>query len=218
MTLEQQIEAARNEWAQRFGAGPKVLRWDALPLQVGDTAPDLELPDQDGNARRLSEFWAAQPALVVFWRHQGCSCGFDRAACLRDEHDDYLKAGAQVVIVGQAEPERAKTYSEKHQLPCPVLCDPELRAYRAFGLREGYAAQVVYDAPEQYWANDLETWAPVVEERQSLGRPLVDNPWQLPGEFVIDRTDSVRLAYHYNYCENYPDPQVLVAAIKLAHT
>lgn len=216
MALEQEIEAARDEWAQRFTAGPSALRWDALPLQVGDVAPDLELPDQDGNTRRLSEFWAKQPALLLFWRHQGCSCGFDRAVRLRDEYEHYVEAGAQVVVVGQARPERAQEYREKHHIPCPVLCDPDFRAYRAFGLREGYAAQVVYDAPEMYWANDLETWAPVVEERQTLGRPLVDNPWQLPGEFVIDQNGNVRLTYHYNYCENYPDPRVLVAAIKLA--
>lgn len=189
-----------------------------MPLQVGDQAPDFELPDQDGDPRRLSELWATGPALLLFWRHTGCSCGFDRAKRLGDECREYVAAGAQVAIVGQAEPERAKAYADKHGLPCPVLCDPEFRVYRAFGLREGHAAQVVYDAPEEYWANDLDTWAPVVEERHSLGRPLVDNPWQLPGEFVVDRGATVRLAYHYNYCENYPDPQVLTAAIKLAQT
>ncbi|HYN37283.1 MAG TPA: hypothetical protein VEV82_09955 [Actinomycetota bacterium] len=52
--------------------------------------------------------------------------------------------------------------------------------------------------------------------RRASGDRLVDNPWQLPGEFVVDQNSKIRLAYHYNYCENYPDPQVLIASIKLA--
>ncbi len=52
--------------------------------------------------------------------------------------------------------------------------------------------------------------------RRKMGRPLVDSPWQLPGEFVVDISGIIRLAYRYQYCENYPDPRVLVAAIREA--
>ncbi|MPZ67963.1 MAG: redoxin domain-containing protein [Actinobacteria bacterium] len=216
MGLDRQIEQARAEWQQRFVVGPIALRWDSLPPQVGDDAPDLELRDQEGKPRLLSEFWSTGPALLLFWRHNGCSCGFDRAARLNKEYEKYVSAGARVLIISQAEPQRASVYAQKHGLPCPTLCDPDMVSYKAFGLREGSAGQVVYDAPEEYWANDLDTWASVAEERQVLGRPLVDNPWQLPGEFVVDQKGKLRLSYHYNYCENYPDPQVLVASIKLA--
>lgn len=218
MGLNQQVEQARAEWQERFVSGPVAQRWDSVPPQVGDGAPDLKLPDQEGMPRLLSEFWSAGPALLLFWRHNGCSCGFDRAARLSKEYERYVSAGAQVLIIGQAEPQRASAYAQEHDLPCPILCDPNMISYKAFGLREGSAAQVVYDAPEEYWANDLDTWTPVVEERQALGRPLVDSPWQLPGEFVVDQEGKLRLTYHYNYCENYPDPQVLVASIKLARS
>ena len=56
----------------------------------------------------------------------------------------------------------------------------------------------------------------LAEERRKLERPLVDNSWLLPGEFVVDRDGVVRLAYRYNYCENFPDPRVLTAAIREA--
>jgi hypothetical protein len=45
---------------------------------------------------------------------------------------------------------------------------------------------------------------------------MVDNPWLLPGEFVIDRAGRVVLAYRYNYCEDFPDPRVLYAALREA--
>jgi hypothetical protein len=44
----------------------------------------------------------------------------------------------------------------------------------------------------------------------------VDSPWQLPGEFVVDRGGTIRLAYRYQYCEDFPDWLVLAAAIREA--
>ncbi len=31
-------------------------------------------------------------------------------------------------------PERAAAYHHEHGLPCPLLCDPDLMAYRAYGV------------------------------------------------------------------------------------
>ncbi|MCJ2532042.1 MAG: hypothetical protein LN413_07070 [Candidatus Thermoplasmatota archaeon] len=44
----------------------------------------------------------------------------------------------------------------------------------------------------------------------------MDSPWQRPGEFVVDRGGILRLTYRYQYCEEYPDPRVLVTAIRAA--
>ena len=52
--------------------------------------------------------------------------------------------------------------------------------------------------------------------RREQGRTLVDHPWLLPGEFVIDREGAIRLAYRYQYCEDFPNPLVLTTAIRLA--
>ena len=58
------------------------------------------------------------------------------------------------------------------------------------------------------------------DSRRGSDRALVDNPWQLPGEFVIDTDGVIRLVYRYQYCyqycEDYPDPRVLTAAIRIA--
>jgi hypothetical protein len=52
-------------------------------------------------------FWENKPALIIFWRHYGCSCGMERAHYLQQEYDDYIEGGADVVIIGQGEPEPA---------------------------------------------------------------------------------------------------------------
>ncbi len=35
-------------------------------LKVGDSAPDLTLPDQDGKEIKLSEYWSKGPLVVFF--------------------------------------------------------------------------------------------------------------------------------------------------------
>lgn len=40
-------------------------------VTVGDPAPDLSLPDQDGEEIRFSNLWHRQPLILVFLRHLG---------------------------------------------------------------------------------------------------------------------------------------------------
>ncbi len=215
--LEDQVKDAEKEWIEGWKRGPQRLRWSEIPLQVGDRAPDFELPDSSGRLVKLSTYWKDRPALVLFWRHYGCGCGIDRAAMLKKEFSAYREAGANVLIIGQGEPERATAYAQKYELrDLPILCDPEFSSYEAYGLVEGKPSQILFDAPEEFLDRDLDAGMRLTEERRKLGRPLVDNSWLLPGEFVIDTSGSVRLAYRYNYCEDFPDYRVLTAAIREA--
>ena len=40
-------------------------------LQVGDSAPDLTLPDHTGEDVRLGGLWAERPLVLLFLRHLG---------------------------------------------------------------------------------------------------------------------------------------------------
>lgn len=216
MSIDDLIDEAESEWRGRFTDGPTELAWQQLPPQVGDEAPDAELVDHAGQVRMLSDAWATRPALVLFWRHFACSCGVERAARLRDELGDYRQAGAEVVLVGQGEPERAAAYREEHSLEVDILCDPSYDTYRAYGLLHLEVSQVLFDAPEEFWTHDEPHAEQLIRARRDSGRPMVDDPWRQPGEFVIDTDGRIRLAYRYQYCEDYPDPRVLTTAIRLA--
>ena len=216
-SLESQVKAAEQEWLEGWKHGPQRLRWSKLPPQVGDVAPDFELPNSSGKLVNLRDFWSDGTALVIFWRHYGCGCGMERAKRLQQEYDDYINTGANVVIIGQGEPERAADYAEKYNLPpIPILCDTEYRAYEAYGLLDGKESQIVFDAPEQFLRRDYEAGVDLAKARREAGRPLVDNGWLLPGEFVIDKDGIIRLTYRYNYCEDFPDHRVLLAGIREA--
>jgi len=216
-TLEQQVQQAEARWLEGWKNGPRRTRWTTIPLQVGDPAPSFDLADQHGRMVALSSLWSDGPALILFWRQYGCGCGLDRAKRLSDEFPEYVARGASVAIVGQGGPERARAYAETYALPdVPILADEDGRVYQAYGLLEGRPSQLLYDAPESWLDHDAETGLAFARDRRAQGRPPVDNPWLLPGEFVVDAGGNVVLAYRYNYCEDFPDPRLLYAALREA--
>lgn len=214
--LEASTRRAEQAWLEAWIRGPQQTRWEALPIQPGDTAPDMTLLTHEGDDARISDFWSERPALVVFWRQFGCGCGVERAGRLRAELEQYHEAGANVVIIGQGDPIRAAAYRDQHELEVPILVDSDLSAYRAYGLREGSVAQILFDAPESFWDHDRETGENFIVSRRESGRPLVDNPWLLPGEFVVDATGTIVHVHRYQHCEDHPEPLVHVTAIKRA--
>jgi peroxiredoxin len=206
--LETLFEAAEQRWLANWQRGPSRRSWTSIPLQVGDATPDFELVDSTGRPRHLSEYWKGQPALLIFWRHFGCGCGVGRAERLRDEYDRLVDAGANVIVIGQGEPERAAWYKEKFAVPCPIFCDRDERVYRAYGLLECSPWLLLGEPkPEQAYFED------VIQKHRAKGRRVADNPFLLPGEFVVDSKGRLLLTYRYQYCDNYPDVEALVASI-----
>ncbi len=214
--LDELVAEAERTWRERWDAGPQRTSWTDLPPQVGDPAPEATLPDHAGEPVSLQDLWSERPLLLIFWRHFGCGCGVDRADRLRDEHRDLQAAGANVVIVGQGQPPRADAYRKRYALPCPILCDPEMEVYDAYGTLDALAAEVLFDAPLNLQERGAEATDEFVEARREMGRPLVDDPWRLPSEFVIDTSGTIRLAWRYNHCEDFPDPRVHLQAIREA--
>lgn len=203
---------AEQRWVASWLTGPTRTRYEELPVQPGDPAPDIELPDTTGAPRRLSEFWAHGPALVILMRHFGCSCLAERWDSLREDLPALEAAGAQVVAICQAEPERALAVATRRGYPFPLLCDPERTAYAAFGLLEGLPAQILHDFA--WKPGDLETAQTMfLATRRGTERAVVDSPWQLPGEFVVGRDGRIVHAHRAQFCEDFPPRTVLLGAI-----
>lgn len=214
MSLATDQARAERNWLDAWHAGPQRLRWAGTPVQLGDLAPDLTLVDDTGVERRLSSFWQNGPALIMLWRHFGCSCGTERAARLATERQTYLDAGATVVLIGQASPERSAQYRARNGIEDPILSDPSRDAYAAFDVLEGTSAQVLYDAPDPFLLCDASAGESLSADRHGTERAVVDSPWQMPAEFVVGQDGRIQLAYRYQYCEDWPDPRVLDAALR----
>ena len=214
MPREDDQTHAERLWLEAWNVGPQRLRWSRVPVQVGDAAPDLTLLDHTGTSQSLSSFWSNGPALILFWRHFGCSCGRDRAARLVDETAHYRELGVSVVVIGQASPQRSAEYRDRNGIEWPVLSDPDRESYAAFDVLEGTPAQVLFDAGDTFLQCDAAAGAELATARHGSDRALVDSPWQMAAEFVVAPGGRVQLAYRYQFCEDWPDARVLSAALR----
>lgn len=205
--------SAERRFMDHWTAGPTHV---GEPVRRGDRAPDLDLIAEDGSRTQLSEQWADAPALVMLWRHLGCGCGVDRIGRLSGEYEDYLASGLNVVAVVPGDIERVIAYKAKYGLPAPILADPEYTTHRAFGLSHWSEEQVLYDAPDEFCTLSEDIGKSFQADRRAEGRHLVDDPWMQSAEFVVDTSGLVKVAYLYNYCEDFPDPRLFTTAARLA--
>lgn len=212
--LQKQLTEADARWLRSWSQGPSQTRWQGLPVQVGDPAPDVELVDHEGKARRISDFWKEAPLHLFFMRHYGCSCMKERWSQFREEYPKLRQAGANLLAIGMGEPERTRLFIKVREIPVPLLCDPGQRAYLAYGIIEGTVPTILHD--EGWKAGDEETGRKMMGRRRDTDLRLVDNPWILPAEFIIDQKGTIRYAHRYQYCEDYPPTTVLLGAIRAA--
>lgn len=213
-SMDELTAAAESEWLEKWTSGPtRALGVLAAP---GSAAPDMQLPDHAGRPVRLSDMWADGPALLMFWRHFGCTCGVERAERLASEYEAYEEAGLNPIIIAQGEPERASAYRDTYGITTPILCDPDHVAYRAYGVGQWSVEQVLFDAPANYWEHPRDLGAEFQDGRRAQGRAPVDDPWLAAAEFVVGGDGAIRLSYAYQYCEDFPDPRVLTTAARIS--
>jgi peroxiredoxin len=154
--------------------------------EVGDPAPDALLVDLDRHEVRLSRLWRNQPAVVVFLRYFGCPFCQTQVVMLREEHERIRDAGAAIGLVGHGDPAAAIAFATAKRLPFPLLLDRDRGTYRAYGLVQGKAMQVLAPRVALPWIK-----AEVSAETRQRG--LKGGSFlQMPGTFVIDPTGVVR--------------------------
>jgi NAD(P)-dependent dehydrogenase (short-subunit alcohol dehydrogenase family) len=116
---------------------------------------------------------------------------------LRDQIDEIRSRGAELVIIGNGAPSFATAFRDDFQLDCPLLVDPELRAYRAAGLRRGRVEVLSPRLP-------LNALRALRSGSRQTG--IQGDPWQLGGVFVIQPGGD--LAYRYLSREAGDHPRV----------
>ncbi|MGH9026292.1 MAG: peroxiredoxin-like family protein [Acidimicrobiia bacterium] len=100
-----------------------------------DTFSSISLPDAGGTPRRLGDFWAEKPVIVVFVRHFGCLHCREHAADLRARYDEIQAKGAEVVAVGTGDVDYARRFVSDEEIPYPVLVDDDGDAATAASVR-----------------------------------------------------------------------------------
>jgi thioredoxin-dependent peroxiredoxin len=103
-----------------------------VPVQTGDTAPDFELANQNGETVRLSEL-RGKPVVLYFYPKAdtpGCTI---QACGVRDRRADYEAARATVLGISPDPVSRVKKFDDKYGLEFPLLADEDHAVAEAYG-------------------------------------------------------------------------------------
>jgi peroxiredoxin Q/BCP len=104
-------------------------------VQVGDVAPDFELPDQSGTPVRLRDLVGQRPIVLYFYpkdKTPGCTI---EARAFRDSYGGFTDAGAAVLGVSSDSVASHRHFAALEGLPFRLLSD------RAGVVRELYGVE-----------------------------------------------------------------------------
>lgn len=108
-----------------------MLRPGSGRLVEGSIAPDFELEDQNGKAHRLSDYAGRWLVLYFYPRDNTPIC--TREACrFRDDFSVMGDLDAAVAGVSLDGNQSHAEFSRKHQLPFPLLSDPDGKTAAAY--------------------------------------------------------------------------------------
>jgi len=124
---------------------------------------------------------------------------------LRDRIPDIRRAGAELVIVGNGGPSFAAAFREDFALDGPLLVDPELRAYRAAGLRRGrveiLSPRLAFSAARALGKGYRQTG-------------VEGDAWQLGGAFVIRPDGATTFQHVAEHAGDHASEEAILAALE----
>lgn len=100
---------------------------------LGDKVSDLLGVDADGKEIRLSDYPGKKIALYFYPKDNtpGCSA---QACSLRDNYQELLDAGYQVIGVSVDSAASHKKFIDKYNLPFPLITDADKKLVEEFGV------------------------------------------------------------------------------------
>jgi len=104
-----------------------------MSLNIGDVAPDFELPDIELKMRTLDEFKGKKIVLSFIVAASSPVCEVELCT-LRDSWQEISDLGAQIVAISNDGPFANKTFTEKHNFNFPLLGDYNSKTIRDYDI------------------------------------------------------------------------------------
>jgi thioredoxin-dependent peroxiredoxin len=121
-------------------------------ISEGETAPDFELPDQDGRPVKLSDHRGK--TVVLYFYPKADTPGCTAQACgIRDRGDEYDAAGAVVLGVSPDDPGALRRFADKYGLPFTLLADADHSVAECYGV---WVEKSMYG--KKYWGVQRSTF------------------------------------------------------------
>ena len=120
-----------------------------MALTVGTTAPDFTAKDTQGNTVSLTDFKGKN--VILYFYPKDDTPGCTKEACsFRDSYSDYQ--GKDIVVLGVSadDEDSHQKFTEKFNLPFPLLADTDHSIIKAYDVDGGgYAKRVTYTIDPQ---------------------------------------------------------------------
>jgi len=101
-------------------------------LKVGQKAPSISLPDQNGNEHKLSNY-KGEWVLIYFYPRDDTP-GCTKEACgIRDNFPKFKKSKLNVLGISKDTPESHTKFIKKYKLPFVLLSDVNKKVMKVYG-------------------------------------------------------------------------------------
>ena len=102
-------------------------------LEIGTKAPDFELPDQNGQTHKLSDYIGKKVILYFYPKDNpsGCTkqaCGFS------ERNPQFREKGAVILGVSKDSVASHKKFEQNYNLSFTILSDPDLAVIKSYGV------------------------------------------------------------------------------------
>ncbi len=168
-----------------------------MRLTVGSKAPPLSRVDLRGDHVDLKA-WSDKPIWVGFFRFASCPLCNLRVHQMIRQWPRFEKS-CHYVAVFQSPASRFEGFLTKHSPPFPVIADPELELFSAFGVENSLAKALSLDVVTRT-VDAMKMGFPLGALGPKDGAAL-----RVPADFVIDPTGAITMAfYRSNVSESVP--------------
>jgi peroxiredoxin len=165
----------------------------------GPIATSLEesvVLDETGEGVRLGSVWKERPVVLAFVRQFGCLLCREFAIELREHVDAIREFGAEVLVVGNGQPEAAAHFRERFELDFPVYTDPSRRVFELLGFRRNLGGS----AHPAVLLAALRARLRGIRQGKTEG-----DPWQLGGVLIVEPSGEVRFRYASRFAGDHPN-------------
>ena len=102
-------------------------------LEIGTKAPDFELPDQNGQTHKLSDYLGKK--VILYFYPKDNTSGCTKQACgFSERNPQFREKGAVILGVSKDSVASHKKFEQNYNLGFTILSDPDLAVIKAYGV------------------------------------------------------------------------------------
>lgn len=107
---------------------------EGLGVAAGGSAPDATLVSVEGEEITLSELWAEQNLLLIFYRGGWCPFCNAQTRDMTLKYSQFQDRSVLPVMISVDKPDGAAIMTAAYEVPFPIMSDSDLDAHQAYNV------------------------------------------------------------------------------------